>query len=364
MQEAIMMVKAELGREAIILHSKKIKKGVFGLFGKPAVEVIAAINPEDRAPVQKARHEAAPIKEILELTTIHQEIAQVKEALVSLNTNFTSKLHEEFLPPAHLKQICTLLSSQGVADTYIKELVLALESSTEAGGELAAAAQAFLSSTLQSEAFKGGRGGQRVAAFVGPTGVGKTTTIAKLAAQLALFDGLSVGLITADTYRIAAVDQLKTYAEIIGVPLEVVFSVADMAKARAKYADKDCILIDTAGRSQKNVGQMSELQNFLEAAVPSDVALVLSANMQAEVIQDCLDRFEPCAYNQLIFTKLDETNGYGPMYNAIRGSGLPLSYVTIGQNVPEDIRVGEPEYISGLLLGGQESNQDDPEYRS
>ena len=368
MQEAIMMVKAELGREAVILHSKKIRKGgFFGLFGRPAFEVIAAINPEDiqRKQVTAAREArevglnrqvAAPVREeTAPMESLRLEVQGLKEALTTLTTSLNTVSPNGPQVPLQFHEISTLLSAQGVADKYIEEVVAKLDP-TLGPDQLLSAVQTLVMESLVSHDPPVSSRGSRIIGFVGPTGVGKTTTIAKLAARFALFEGLSVGLITADTYRIAAVDQLKTYAEIIGVPLEVVFSAEDMATARAKLEGKDCILIDTAGRSPKNEQQITELQDYLITAEPTDIALVLSATMSYKAVKDCLLRFGPCNYNQLIFTKLDEADsGFGTIYNAIRDVNLPLTYLTNGQNVPDDIIVSDSDYVTELLFGNWES---------
>ena len=184
-----------------------------------------------------------------------------------------------------------------------------------------------------------------VVALVGPTGVGKTTTIAKLAANFALFEGKSVGLITIDTYRIAAVEQLKTYSEIINLPIEVVYTAADLKRAFQKLSDKQLILIDTAGRSQKNKQQIRELKHFFNGRPLNETHLVLSANTKLEDLLETADSFKELGVNRLIFTKLDETNSLSNVIEVAERLRIPLSYVTTGQSVPEDIEVATFEVI-------------------
>lgn len=194
-------------------------------------------------------------------------------------------------------------------------------------------------------------GRPRTIALVGPTGVGKTTTIAKLAATFKLKQGKQVGLITMDTYRIAAVDQLQTYANIIGVPLHVVSAPAEMAEAVGKCAGCDVVLIDTAGRSQRDDPRLEELRTFLEAAAPHETHLVLSSTCTQRVLEDTIERFSKIRTERIIFTKLDEAVTFGVVLNVLRKVKKRLSYVTTGQEVPHQIEPGRPDRLAALMLG-------------
>src|SRR6185312_5227408 len=195
--------------------------------------------------------------------------------------------------------------------------------------------------------------GPHVVALIGPTGVGKTTTIAKLAAKLKLDEKRKVGLITIDTYRIAAIDQLKKYADIIGSPLRVVGSPEDLREAVKAMSDCDYVLIDTAGRSPKDTLKLNELKTFLEAANPEEVHLVLSTTASRECADLAIERFADVRIDKLIFTKLDEANHVGTVLNIIRAVKKPLSYVTTGQDVPADIEVARGRRIAQLILGSE-----------
>jgi flagellar biosynthesis protein FlhF len=189
-------------------------------------------------------------------------------------------------------------------------------------------------------------------ALVGPTGVGKTTTIAKLAATYKLRYGRKIGLLTCDTYRIAAVDQLRTYANIMGVPLRVAQTPAEVASACEAFADTDAILIDTAGRSQHDAGRLDELKRLVSAARPHQTHLVLSGAASESVMLKASERFRVLEPNRVIFTKLDETVSFGVLVNAARRIGARLSFVTTGQEVPDHIEPGRPERIARLVLEG------------
>lgn len=192
-------------------------------------------------------------------------------------------------------------------------------------------------------------------ALVGPTGVGKTTTLAKLAAAYKLRHGKRVGLVTCDTYRIAAVEQLRTYATIIGLPLRVATGPDDLAVALEAQADCDMVLIDTPGRSQHDAGRLGELQALVHVARPHETHLVLSATSSDAVLERAASRFAAADPQRVLFTKLDEAVHLGPMFNVLRRINLPLSFVTTGQDVPDDIERAKAERLARLLLEGPET---------
>jgi len=188
--------------------------------------------------------------------------------------------------------------------------------------------------------------------FIGPTGVGKTTSIAKLAAIHSLWEKKRVLLLTADTYRIAAVEQLRTYARILGIPIEVVYEPEEIPSLLQKHDEMDLILMDTAGRSQRDGKRLDELCGLYEAYRPEAVHLVMSANMKYGDMLDVIDRMGVVPVSCLLFTKLDETLTYGNLMNAVLDFDRPLSFITTGQNVPNDIEVAQSERIARLLVGG------------
>jgi len=197
-------------------------------------------------------------------------------------------------------------------------------------------------------------------ALIGPTGVGKTTTVAKLAATYKLRQNRSVGLITSDTYRIAAVEQLRTYASIIGLPLKVVLTPAEMAAAVESFRSFDIVLIDTAGRSQNASERLVELQHFLDAARPHETHLVLSTASGEEVLVQTAEAFARVKPNRILLTKLDEAVNFGVVANVLRrlaqaglmspGQGLPLSFFTTGQEVPDHIEPGRADRLARMIL--------------
>jgi flagellar biosynthesis protein FlhF len=190
-----------------------------------------------------------------------------------------------------------------------------------------------------------------VVILIGPTGVGKTTTLAKIAAEFSLNRGKKVGLITADTYRIAAVEQLKTYAEILNLPVSVVYSPSEINESIRKYHDMDLILVDTAGRSHKNRPQFDELKTLLKSAVPDEIYLVLSGNMSRIACKEILQHYSFIEKYKLLFTKLDEAMVPGIIINTRLWTGKPISYTTAGQSVPDDIDVADPKALASGILG-------------
>jgi flagellar biosynthesis protein FlhF len=195
-------------------------------------------------------------------------------------------------------------------------------------------------------------GGRRVM-LLGPTGVGKTTTIAKLAAIQALWEHKNVLLLTSDTYRIAAVDQLRTYAKILGVPIEVIFEVENFTSILEEHGDADLILLDTAGRGQRDRKSLETLGVIHSVFKPDAVHLVLAANMKYKDMLDVIERMSVVPISHVIFTKLDETVSYGAIFNALKSLDCPVSFFTTGQNVPNDIEIASSARLAGFLLGDE-----------
>lgn len=191
----------------------------------------------------------------------------------------------------------------------------------------------------------------RIVYIAGPTGVGKTTTIAKLAAEQLFKQGRKVGLITSDTYRISAVEQLRTYASILNMPLEVVQSPGDLQRAMFRLEGCDLVLMDTAGRNYRNEMLVAELQSLLAKELKSETFLVLSLTSKSRDMKKIAEHFGRYQLDKVIFTKLDETGSYGPLFNVLNDYPLKLSYITNGQNVPDDLLMATREQIAGMLMG-------------
>ena len=277
---------------------------------------------------------------------LESEIAQMKALLAQVmgkdGKQGSLSLHEA-------------LKKQEVNENILNDMA----AHSEAGGTLSDSQSREAKTTLVkfldenvnfSEGIKLNRHGVRIAALLGTTGVGKTTTLAKIAAKFVLEQGITAALITADTYRISAVEQLRTYSDILGLPLEIVYSPDELAKAINKFRNRDLILIDTAGRSQHNEYQMKELQEFLRANQRIEKHIVLSSTTKASDAIDILDKFSICEPDKVIFTKTDETASVGLIVNLLYKQKLSLSYLTNGQSVPDDITPASSDVLADLLL--------------
>ena len=196
-------------------------------------------------------------------------------------------------------------------------------------------------------------GQQRRIALCGSTGVGKTTNLAKLAAHFAVRERARAALITTDTYRVAAVDQLRVYANIIGLPLRVANDPREALTALKEFHDHDLILVDTAGGSHFNLEQINELKTMLTGLQPDETYLVLSAATPLEDMRNAINNFRCLNPTALVFTKIDETRQYGALFSATLEAGLPIAYLSTGQNVPEDLAPATPAHIVHLLMEGK-----------
>ncbi|HTI50269.1 MAG TPA: flagellar biosynthesis protein FlhF [Planctomycetaceae bacterium] len=295
---------------------------------------------------------SAPLSE--QQASIARQLNSIQQMVTRLTRESASRGEEI---PGELFNLYTELIEAEVDEELSRDLVRQLKQSCtpEELGH-ASAAKTKLRGMVEAEIrcappIGATPGKRRVVALIGPTGVGKTTTIAKLAANFRLREGIRMGLVTVDTYRIAAVEQLRTYAEIIDLPMKVVTSPREMRRALDELSGLDLVLIDTAGRSPRDELKIQELKSLLTEAQVDDVHLVLSLVASARSLQATAEKFAPAGATAMILTKLDEAVGMGTLLSVARRVPLPVSYLTTGQDVPDDIEHAQARRISRLVLG-------------
>lgn len=282
-------------------------------------------------------------------------VQDMRTMLDRLMQRLDTPVHIARLDP-ELKEVYLALTAAGINTHLAADVVKRVRERAKRAKGQADSARAIARALLERElervqTISLQQGGRRVVALVGPTGVGKTTTLAKLAALHALGKKVRVSLITADTYRIAAVEQLRTYCEILQVPLEVVYDPAELKAALGRQHRSDLILVDTAGRSPKNPEHMAELNRYLGELKPDETYLVLSLTSNERDAALVAEAYEEVHFDRFLFTKLDETSQIGLLYTLAVQYRKPLSYVTTGQNVPDDIEVVDPGKLANAILG-------------
>lgn len=320
LRDALAKVRAELGADAAVLHSREVNTGpIARLFRGKAVEVAAT---PDHSPLAEQAERAGVVAAASRpVNRVAPRLADLGELVNGLATREAFRAEQSF---------------QNDSDSEGHKATSADPHRPRSIGERLAT-----TGPIRLEA-----GGRRVVALVGPTGVGKTTTLAKLAANFRLREKARVGVVTVDTYRVAAVEQLRTYAEIIDLPMEVVATPAEMRAAIDRMADLDLVLIDTAGRSPRDQTQIEELRRLLAEAAPDETHLVLSTTATADSLGEAIERFGVVRPTALLLTKLDEAPTLDHTVAPVIASSLAVSYLTDGQNVPEDIRTARPDSLA------------------
>jgi flagellar biosynthesis protein FlhF len=375
-REAIIMIKNELGPNAIVLSTKRLGDEKTGL-----VEVMAATDERDNlpdAPGEKSNsarfgsgsdHAAGNISNSV---SIRKEIDSLKENLLRFTVQNPLKrdmdefrgMMEAFFDVIGLRnrgehkdqlpKIYSRLVAGGVSKQRACVLIDNLRHDC-ASHDILTSDGAFRATEdyIKKSVMVSGKNikSRRVKAFIGPTGVGKTTTLAKLAAHYAIDRKLSVGLITTDTFRIAAAEQLKVYAKILNIPLEVAPDRETFQRTLSLFSNKDIVLVDTPGRNHNDRESMDRLNQIINAGMPVEFNLLLSLTSSGENLMDAVETYQNVFdYDHLIFTKIDECNRFGLIFNVVEQSGKPVLYITNGQNVPQDIQKITPGKLAEMLV--------------
>ncbi len=406
-EEAVEAARKELGEGVVIMNVKSVKrKGLFGSFRAKQVEVTVALE-DDRENLAQVKRAQAPRPEQTAAVESGQSVkvlssaidgsADIEKKLDSLQTLLEHQLSmvkqeekntESVKNPGtasgeeetetdkdsqedkktkeaseqdkFVKLLYNTLIENEVDEKYANEIMEEADRNRKPGVPfdhiLANVYQKMVLKFGKSEGITPGKKRPGIVYFIGPTGVGKTTTIAKLASCFVMEEKKKVALVTTDTYRIAAAEQLHTYANILEVPFTVVYGEEEMAGVVEGYKDFDYIFVDTAGHSHQNDSQLEQMGHFLTVCgdkVTQQVFLVLSATTKYNDLKKIADKYKRVTPFQLIFTKLDETTNWGNLYNIKMYADTPIAYVTYGQNVPDDIERFQPQKTVKQLLGGK-----------
>lgn len=373
MQQAMDTVIKELGSDAVVLSNRKVrKKGFKNLFKKPILEVMVAYDPAKipaLANKQNNGHNpatpAAGKDKDLEAKAVQLNKEQFEhldsriDALDEILANFIDKF-------SFIKREITYDYSQGVEELLLRlitnqvreELAHSIARETDLimkkqqGTKAAEVMEHLIFEKIgAAEPITHKKFTQKTVLIIGPTGVGKTTSIVKLVAEFALNQKKKVGIINTDTYRISAKEQLKTYADILGVPLSIVYQTSELGDEIAAMSDRDIIFIDTAGKRPGDEQHKDDLLEIVEAASPEDILLCVAATTGFSAMQEIIDTYDFIGDYKLVITKLDETKFRGSILNLSWYAGKRLAYITTGQSVPDDIEIPDTQSIASQILG-------------
>jgi flagellar biosynthesis protein FlhF len=353
MAQAIEKVKQELGSDAVIFHTKKVTTGrFFNLFKKENVEVLAASDPEINAPFKKTRKKAEEQNEDIHFNP--HSIVDNKMPFRRVN----GKVDQLFSAPQLVEELRDKLLSQGMlredTDTLVQTLIKKWYQSDEhmTQEEMKRVLKEELVQSLDPNRFLPSVQHDHFIMLVGPTGVGKTTTLAKLASRAVLDEGKKIAFITSDTYRVAAIDQLKMYANILSAPIEIAYTEHDFHELIRKFAHFDHVFIDTAGRNFQDSSYIKELIKLIDGESQIGLYLVLSATSKLEDMDMVIKQFETLHLSRVILSKIDETLSFGAIISImLRYRQLSISYIANGQDVPDDLRNPNVRELINLLLG-------------
>lgn len=357
LKEATEQMKNELGGEAIILGTRVIE-GDRRFNNKKMYEITAGIDKDIPVSVESKSVNAASQHK----ATIESEIEKLSKKIFSSGKEFTAaKTSSEKTVSSNKKiekeldELYDLLIEREVQKNIVSTLINQLKNYDGLLGEtnLESYLIAGMSSLIHTKEFKVRKSKTTKVALVGPTGVGKTTCIAKLAVISKIIHKLKVGLISIDTYRLGAIDQLRIFSEISDIEMAVAYEPSDMQKLIRKFRDKDLIFIDTVGRSQRSTDNLSKIKEYLDAANVDETILVLSSTSSYRTLYDVAQKFKILNYSSAIFSKIDEAVAYGNILNLSNNFNLPIVFLTNGQVIPDDIISVNSEYLANLIYKGK-----------
>lgn len=377
MHEAIRKINSEFGPDAVILQNKTVrKKGLSGLVSKPLVEVVAAYEPrreqetaKKQQPIRKAEQKSEPKDPPRPIRVIRntekpsgdgnlKQLSRQMDELKSVVTDFSNRIKRAGFenPPAFPEDIQRVyfgLIDSDVHEELSKEIAAEVQAAKnrKEAEVLTVAGQLILDRLGEAAPLRPRKYKQNVIFFAGPTGAGKTTTIAKLAGMLKFRERLEVGLINTDTYRVGAIEQLKIYSQIMDIPVRTAYSAEELKESIKAFESRDVVLIDTAGKNVKEEANRRELLRLLEAASPDEVFLVISVGTAPRACREIISGYSFLDNYKLIITKLDEVSCWGNVLNIADYAKKSLSYVTMGQNVPDDITKADMKLLAGNIIG-------------
>lgn len=391
--EAVNTAKKEMGQGIVVMNVRNVKrKGLMRFFRNPLKEVTVALEEENERVSSAVRDIARVVKEssaetekpaekavvrensaepestananadadtIVDMEARLESIRNLLQETIGINEDVPEQPEEPSESENFMKLLYNTMIENEVDERYANMIIDDLDKNRKNNTPI----DYLLANVYQKMVLKFGKpalitpkkDGAKTIFFIGPTGVGKTTTIAKLASEFSLNEKKKVVLLTTDTYRIAAAEQLRTYANILDVPFRVIYSVEELLTACSDFKDYDYLFVDTAGHSHQNEEQKQMMKEYLDAIDPQDrdAYLVLSATTKYRDLIDIAKTYSDMTQYKLIFTKLDETITYGNLFNMRMHTGAEMSYVTYGQNVPNDIDEFHPQATVRQLLGGR-----------
>jgi flagellar biosynthesis protein FlhF len=361
LKEALAQIKGEMGDEAVILSTKNLKQNGSS---RVVFEVVAGV--EEDTPVAKLNKNIKKRIETgdesgfdSELKILRQKIYQGagKQPKTEPKNPEINKTEQKKSPfDEQLAEIKSILVINDVSSRLAEKIILQIKNQLNLLKKPATNdfITSVVSSLIPTEGFEvKKRNTPKVVALVGPTGVGKTTCVAKLALISKILHKLNVGLISIDTYRLGAIDQLKTFAELSEIEMLVAYKAADVPKIMKKFAKKDLVFVDTVGRSQNNAAQLKEIGQTLSGVKIDETMLVLNTTGATKNLVDVAKKFKVLNYSGLIFTKLDESVSYGNILNTANEMNVPVKFLTNGQVIPDDIIAADPDYIAKLIYTGK-----------